>query len=382
MNYRYSSGRRQRSIKWNVIVKGCLLLTLLMVIFGTLGCDRTGRQGAGQEGEIKAVKIMKVAAGEHPVSLKYIGTVDAEELVKYSFKTAGQINKIYVSVGDRVKKGDPLAKLDTTDLDYQLSMAKETMNTAKVNVGKAKDASDYAKSLYKKTEALYQNGAASKDSFEQVQLKRDSAASEYTQAKSQYALASTDYNYKLDLLSNSVIYAEQDGYVAEKAFNENERVGAYTPVVIVRSGAQVINIGIPQQELTKIRVGSAAHISVDGETAQGTVTSIGQLPDETTRTYKAEISVPDKIFRLGSIAKVSINIGKQKGIWIPLSSIFADGGEDCVYVVKNKRALKKTVEIQSVSDDQAKADGLSSGELLVTSGMNNLADGIRVKVQK
>ena len=382
MKYQSILDRWQKSMKWKVIGKGFLIFTLLMMIFGVLGCDKAGKQDAGQEDEIKAVKVMNVAAGENPVSLKYIGTIDAEELVKYSFKTAGQINKIYVSVEDRVKKGDPLAELDTMDLDYQLSIAKATMDTAKVNVGKAKDASDYAESLYKKTETLYQNGVASTDSFEQVRLKRNSAASEYLQAQSQYASAVTDYNYKSELLNNSVIYAEQEGYVAEKVFNENERVGAYTPVIVVRSGAQVINIGIPQQELTQISVGSTANITIDGETAQGTVTSIAQLPDETTHTYTAEISVPDKIFRLGSIAKVSVNIGKQKGIWIPLSSIFSAGGENCVYVVKDQRALKRTVEIQSVSDDQAKVTGLSGGELLVTSGMNNLVDGTRVKVQK
>lgn len=150
MKYQHILDRWQKSMKWKVIGRGFLIFTFLMMIFGTLGCDKAGKQDAGEEGEIKAVKVMNVAAGENTVSLKYIGTVDAEELVKYSFKTAGQINKIYVSLEDRVTKGDPLAELDTTDLDYQLSIAKATMDTAKVNVGKAKDASDYAESLYKK----------------------------------------------------------------------------------------------------------------------------------------------------------------------------------------------------------------------------------------
>lgn len=369
-----------KGAKWNVRGIGLLIISLLIGSFCFCGCD--GREEQNAEGQVKAVKVMKVAAGENPVSLKYVGIVDAKELVKYSFKMNGQIKKIYVAEGDQVKRGDLLAELDTTDLDYQLSIAKSTLDTAKANVSKAKDAADYAESLYKKTESLYQNGVVPEDSWEQVQLKRNSSASDYLQAQSQYSSALTDYNYKSDLVSNSKIIAEQDGYVAQKVFNENERVGAFTPVIVVRSGAQVINIGIPQQELSKISVGSTAKVVVDGDSTQGTVTSISELPDETTRTYKAEITVSDKIFRLGSIANVSVDVGKQTGIWIPLTSIFSDGGENCVYVVKDQRAFKRTIEIQNVSDDQAKVTGLRDGELLVISGMNNLVDGIRVKEQK
>jgi len=370
-----------KGTKWNVRGICLLIVSLSIGMFCLFGCDAK-EQNAGVEGQVKAVKVMKVAAGENPVSLEYVGTVDAKELVKYSFKMNGQIKKIYVAEGDQVKRGDLLAELDTTDLDFQLSAAKATLDTAKVNVSKAKDAADYAESLYKKTESLYQNGVVTEDSWEQVQLKRNTAASEYLQAQSQYSSALTDYNYKSDLVSNSKIVAEQDGYVVEKVFNENERVSAFSPVIIVRSGAQVINIGIPQQELSKISVGSSAKVVVDGDSTQGTVTSISELPDETTRTYKAEITVSDKIFRLGSIANVSVDVGKQTGIWIPLTSIFSDGGENCVYVVKNERALKRTIEIQSVSDDHAKVTGLRDGELLVISGMNNLVDGARVKEQK
>jgi multidrug resistance efflux pump len=122
--------------------------------------------------------------------------------------------------------------------------------------------------LSERTDNLYKNGAVSKDAFDQVQLKKSTTESEYLQAKSQYAAARTDYNYKSDLLNNSAIYAQQDGYIAQKICNENERVGAYTPVIIVRSGSQIVNIGIPQQELAQIKLGFSAEVIVDEETAQ------------------------------------------------------------------------------------------------------------------
>ncbi len=382
MNVKPTITTRSRRRFIRNVRKNTLLFMLVIMIISTVGCSSTEKKAENNNDQIKAVKAIKVSEEENPISLNYIGTIDSKELIKYSFKVSGQIKTIFVEEGDQVNKGDRLAQLDTTDLEFQLAAAKATMDTAEVNISKARDAADYADSLSERTDNLYKNGAVSKDAFDQVQLKKSTTESEYLQAKSQYAAARTDYNYKSDLLNNSAIYAQQDGYIAQKICNENERVGAYTPVIIVRSGSQIVNIGIPQQELAQIKLGFSAEVIVDEETAQGIITSISELPDTSTHTYKAEISIPDKTFRLGSIAKVSVNIGDQQGIWIPLTAIFSDDGENCVYVVKNQRAFKRTITIQNIHEDQARVSKLKNGEILIISGMNNLDDGTRVKVQK
>lgn len=352
------------------------------LIINLAGCsgEAENTQSLKENKQLKAVKVLEVKEDQQPVSLKYIGTVDTKELVKYSFKVPGQIYKIYVSKGKQIKKGDKLAELDTKDLGFQVSAAKAMMDTASLNIKKAEDSLTYTNSLYKKINNLYRGGALPKDQYEQLQLKKEVAESEFSQAKSQFDAAKTDYAYKLDLLKTSVIYAEQDGSVVEKTFNENERVGAYLPVVIVRSGEQIINVGIPQQELDKVSVGSKATVVVDNDQAEGTVTNISEAPDQTTRTYTAEITVSKKTFRLGSIAKVSVNIGMQKGVWIPMSVALSDG-ESYVYVVKNERAFKRTIETLKVTDDKLLIKGVNPGELLVVSGMKNLEDGAKVKIQ-
>lgn len=369
-----------KDFRWKSRKTIFLILILLIMILAVTRCDGV-KEDADINEQAKAVKVTAIAERQNPVSLEYIGTIDSEELIKYSFKTAGQIKKIYVSEGEQVKAGEILAELDTTDLQYQQSASAATKDTAAANIKKAKDALDYANDLHIKAQGLYEAGAISKDYFDQIELKKNAAESDYQQALSQHSAAATDYDYKSDLLDDSVIYAERDGYVAQKVFNEFDRVGAYTPILIVRSGMQIVNIGIPQQELAEVEVGSNATVNVDGETAAGMVAKISEIPDEATHTYNAEISVPDKTFRMGSIARVSVHIGNVTGIWIPLSSIFSDGGENCVYVVDSGRALKRTIEIQSIHEDQAMVAGLDSGELLVISGMNHLDDGTEVKVQ-
>ncbi len=363
----------------SAIRKYILLLAAAMLVINLSGCAK--EEEAAESEPTKAVKVITIAESQEPVALDYIGNIDAKELIKYSFKMAGQIKKIYVTEGDRIKKGQALAELDTTDLNFQVAAAKATMDTAEVNIKKAKASLTYNNSLYEKTNTLYESNAVAKDALEQIQLKKDVAASEYAQAKSQYELAKTDYAYKADLLNNSVLYSEQDGFVASKLFNANERVGAYTPVVVVRSIEQIVNIGVPQQELTRISIGSKATVTVDKEIAQGVVTNIAAIPDESTRTYVAEISVSGQTFSLGSIARVAIAIGQQKGVWIPMTAILSDG-ENYVYIVKDERVSKRIVEIQKVSNDKVLVTKLKQGELLVVSGMANLADGTKVQVHK
>lgn len=359
------------------------LLIAVIFIIGLTGCakDAGTVQSTGQSSPVKAVKVQEAEMSKQAVALNYIGTVDSKEIVKYSFKVPGQIGRIYVKKGDKIGKGTKLAELDKQDLEFQVAAAKAIMNTAELNIKKAEDALNYAHSLYDKVNSLYMKGSVSKNQYEQVQLQKEVSAAEYEQAKSQYEAAKTDYEFKSDLVANSVIYSEDNGTIVDKVFSENERVGAYMPVVIVRSGAQVINVGIPQQELALIKVGSMAIVDVDGEKAEGVVTNIAEAPDITTRTYTAEITVKSKVYRLGSIAKISIGLGDQSGVWIPMSIVLSSG-ESYIFVVKDERAYKRIVEIEKISDDKVMVKGVGPGELIVISGMKNLDDCAKVRVEE
>jgi RND family efflux transporter MFP subunit len=228
-------------------------------------------------------------------------------------------------------------------------------------------------------EDLYKSGAASKDQYDQVKLQADSSENSYTQAKLQYDTAVVDYEYKSDLLNESKIYSGNDGTVISIPYEENERVTANTPIVIVRSENQVVHIGIAQQDLKKIEIGRSAFVDVDGEVASGVINYIADAPDSSTRTYDVEIKIDGKEFPMGAIAKVSIDAGTEKGFWVPMNSIFSNG-EDYVYIVREGRAFKQLVELKDVSDDKIRVDGLNEGDFLAVSGMKNLSDGGKVNV--
>ncbi|WP_432664649.1 efflux RND transporter periplasmic adaptor subunit [Wukongibacter baidiensis] len=361
-------------------MKRFLLVLLMMTMICTLvACSRA--EEVKVEEKVMAIKVMEISERENPVLLDYIGTVNSKDMVKYSFKSTGKLGRIFVEKGDKVKRGDKLAQLDMQDLNFQLSAAKSSLDTAQLNIKKAKDALTYDKDMLNKMNELFKEGSISQDQYDQVKLKADISSTSYNQAKTQYDMAKTDYEFKLSLVDDATIYATQDGSIVETLYEVGELVPQGHPSVVVRSDVQIVNVGIAQKDLQEIEIGTEAIVDVEGERAIGKVTNISEAPDEATRTYNAEVTVEDRNFRLGSISKVSFNIGVEKGVWIPISAIMANG-EDYVYIAKDDRVFKRIIELGKIYEDAVMTKGINEGELLVISGMKNLNDGSKINIEK
>ncbi len=359
-------------------MKRFLTMVLVMSMILTLAACSRAEEVVVEE-RAKAVKVMEVNESENPVTLSYIGTVDSKDIINYGFKSGGKLGSIFVEKGDKINKGEKLAQLDMQDLNFQLSAAKSTLDTAKLNIKKAEDALNYDKDLFNKMDNLYSEGSIAKDSYDQVKLKLDTSKTTYDQAKSQYEAAKVDYEYKLSLIEDATIYANQDGTIVDISYEKGELVPQGYPVVIARSVGQIVNVGIAQKDLSKIKMGTEAIVDIDGEMANGKITNIAEAPDAATRTYTAEVTVEDISFRLGSIAKIEFSIGNENGIWVPISVVMANG-EDYVYVVQDDRAFKKVVELGKIHEDTVMVNGINPGELIVISGMKSLNDGSKVNI--
>jgi RND family efflux transporter MFP subunit len=366
---------RGGSIMNRRILFGIQIMMVLVLI--VTGCSKT--EETSIEEKVRAVKIEEVKESEMPVLLSYLGTVDSQDIVKCGFKTPGKLGRVFVNEGDEVKKGDKLAQLDIQDLQFQFDAAKSTLETANLNVKKANDAYQYAQSLLARVEKLYKKGSVTEDSYDKAKLQVSTSEHTYSQAQAQFSTAKTDYDYKKSLLDDATLYADQDGSVLKVPFEESELVPQGYPVVVIRSVQRVINVGIAQKDLSKINIGMEAYVEVDGQKAEGTVTNIAEAPDVETRTYNAEITIKENVFKLGSIAKVDFDLGTEKAVWIPVTCLLSSG-QNYVYVVRDGRAFKTIVETGRTYGDRVRVSGIKNDDAIVISGMKNLSDGIKVKV--
>lgn len=444
------------------------ILLTLSLISGLCGCGK--EEAATAEIVPKIVKTQSVAEESVTTGYSYLGIVKAKETKNYSFLAAGKIAEICVEKGQEFKKGDVLARLDTTSMEYQESIGQntkaqaeatlqKTISTYDTNISNAKsqiETLDKAIAAGEKgIEALevglnaeLQNieagetalgtlkseldaareinavgGFADKD-LEQLEttyktkvaeleaarathegnkatLESKRAELEASKAKKSEAEKSLDNLYTSkskdvaaaqasvksagtsnDIVKKNIndatIKADSDGYVMELPFKEGEVISAGYPVVVAKSRELVVTVGASDAEYKNINIGGVALIN--GK-AVGTIETIAQYPDETTRTYAVDIAIEGE-YTIGETVDVKIITGNASGCYIPIDAIFNSDGVDYVYAVNSEnRVYKKQVILGEFSGDKVEVQIDDPNAVVVTEGIKNLRENDIVSME-
>ena len=396
--------------------KSATILILLLLTASILTACQTAKI-EDKEPVIRPVSVKTLQMEKSDKTLKYVGTIVADDLVKYSFKTGGKLQTVNVQKGDKVVGGTTLASLDKSDLQLAVNAAKAQMdaakavynkavagaseedkNTAKLNLQKAQNAYDYAKDNLARIEKLYNAGGVSQSEYEGAKLdldikkaSLDQAQEVYNQvtkgarqedidaAKANYEQAKTNYQHQKKQYNETTLSSEISGYVAEVLFEAGEIVGAGYPVVVVRSENQVVNVGLSQQDVNEVEVGHKTKVKIGDKIVDGIVTMISEMPNSDTRTYDTEIALLDGKFRLGMVAEVDIIVGEFEGIWIPLDKVMFSG-EDFVYVVNEDKIERRSITLLETRGSKVLVDGLAVGDKLVVANSGQVKPGDKVKV--
>ena len=366
---------------------------------------------------IRPVQVQVLAEETKDTILNYVGTITADDLVKYSYKSGGILSELRVKKGDQVSSGAILAKLDTSDSLLAVNGAQAQMEAAKaqydkaiagatdderraaaLNLQKAEDAYNYANDNYVRLGQLYEAGAISTSQYEGVKLEVDIRQSELEQAQAMYNQVSngarqediesaravyqqslTNYQYQTKQYREAALISGINGYVAEILYNEGELVPPGYPVVVVRSTNQVINVGLPQKEVDLVAIGQHAMVAVGDQVVEGVVTLISEIPNMDTLTYDAEIVLLEGEFRMGMIAEVAISVGDSTGIWIPITSIMFSG-ENFVYTVEENIVVRKSVVLGESHGNMVFVTGLNVGDQMIIANAGEVKPGDQVSI--
>ncbi|MFH1810779.1 MAG: efflux RND transporter periplasmic adaptor subunit [Pseudomonadota bacterium] len=317
----------------------------------------------------RPVRVELVKSELRPVRLRYIGATGSQSIKKYSFKVAGRVQAVFVDKGQPIRRGQRLAQLDPRDLHFSLEGAQLTLN-------KAEEGLKDARSLHEKMEKLYGQQARSQLEYDRAKLNLDISEASFRQAQ-------VDVEYKQGLLGDTSLRSEVDGFVVEVLNKPGEVVGAGYPVVVVRNDVQVVQVGVAQRDVPRLKIGGRALIDVDGVTIDGRISQIAQIPDPRSRTYEVEVEMlgppGERAFYLGAIARVEFEVGEAEGMWVPIQSLLTDG-VDHVFVVEAGRAVRRNLVLGSISGTRVQVQGLRDGDQLIVEGMKNLKEGYQVAV--
>ncbi len=361
-----------------------LMLILGLLVLTTGGCDRT-KSNAEEEVKIP-VEVMTVKLGEVVQSLTYSGDIKAEFEVKVFSKIPDRIEKLFVDVGDEVKKGVPLAKVVATTIEQAVRQAEAGLVAAKAQEANLRVEFERAQRLTNENAMSAQQFDAIKTQYEAVKAQAEQAEAMVKTAKSQ--------------LADATITAPIAGVIGNRYFDAGDMASPAMPLVtVVQMDRVKIIFNATEEDLGRLALGQKARIKVKtyGDIIfEGKVVKISPVLNPMTRMAEVEILIdnPDRKLKPGMYAQVEVITGVIENVivvprnaTIESTSMEQVNGDDnviknyFVFVVDSSKAQQRKLKVKYVNHRNVAVDsGIVVGEKLVISGQSNLREGAAVSI--
>jgi RND family efflux transporter MFP subunit len=358
------------------------VITLIIVLLSFTGCSK---EEAPKEEVIRPVKAFQVGGLETLTGRTFPGKAKATQEANLSFRVNGTLNQFPVKVGDELKKGQLMARLDPRDYEVNLKNARGQLE-------KVRAALKLAQSDYDRVVRIRDKdpGAISEAMIDAKLGERDSAAAQVKSLEAEVASAK-------DALSYTYLKAPFDGTVVETIVENYEDVGAKQPIVrLVDTRRIEFVVNIPESLISHAPQVKKVYIRFDAfsnREIEGTIKEIGKEASKTTRTYPITLIMdqPDDITILPGMAgqsradRESAVAVSGEGLMVPVSAVFTPDTEmeNYVWVIdgESKQVSRRKVKTGTFSDKGIMIEeGLQPGEWIATAGVHSLHEGQKVRI--
>lgn len=331
-----------------------IILTFTLSIFYFASCSRNEASDENLTDPVIPVETIVVQDSTIDRMVVAVGNITAWKEANLGAQNAGRIDKIFHEEGDYVKQGELLFRMENTQ-----------MKQAEIQYQIAKDD-------YERMKPLYEIGAISKQ--------------QYDKAKAAFETAESSYNL---VKTNTEFRAPFAGVVTTKKMNDGEVFllaptgGAPTIVSIAQLNPVKVLVSVPESYYTSIKLGQKVQIKVDimqDKVFEGTISRIDPIINPQTRTFTAEIRIPNpnNILRPGMFSRVNIYIGKEKALMVPRSALLKQPATSELYcfIIENNKAVRKDIKTGTQTNAFIEiTEGLKVGDKLVVNGQGRLKDG-------
>jgi len=353
-------------------------LLALTAAFALLGCEDV----VDEPEIIRPVRYVVVEGSDAATQRTYSGVAKAGQESRLSFQVSGQVLSVPINVGDVVKKGQTIARMDPADFALQLQ-------NAQAAAAQARAQERNAKATYERTRALYENQNASKQDLDADRTAYDSARAGLESATQQVRLRQRQLGY-------THLKAPEPGTIATVDIEVNEYVQAGMLVATLLAGEQIeVRVAVPASIIRSIEKGAQARArfdSLDGRELEGTVTEVGvaSVAGATTFPVTVRLTEGQNLVRAGMAADVTFVLADATDgpkYALPTSALGEDRGGRFVFKVErtDDPALgivhRSAVEVgQLLSTGVEINSGVEPGDLVVTAGVSRIYDGLQVRL--
>jgi membrane fusion protein, multidrug efflux system len=350
----------------NLRTFSAILISVLILAGCASKTDKAGSaKTATANDEAKAaipVKVMTLAKTKIARTIDNTATILPFEEVNMAPSTPGRIEKIYVEVGDRIKKDDALFLMDRTQL-YQLKLQ---LSSLEKDLGRI--------------DTLLRSGSAKQQQYDQM--------------KTQYDVTKTNVDF---MEQNTMLKAPFSGVITGKYFEDGEmysgspttQTGRSAVVTVMQINPLKVNVSLSEQYYPLIKKGMKADITADvykNEQFQGTVYRIAPTVNSASRSFIIELELPNRndLLKPGMFVRVSMDLAEVETFVVPANTVLVQEGTNIrfVFIERNKIAERIEVLLGKRFDDRLEiiSNNLKAGDKLITEGQSRLINGDKVEI--
>ncbi len=358
----------------NRILKISCLLTILLLY----SC---GEKVAEEAVVLRPVKFAEVSYLGGEKARSFSGTAQTEKIINLSFRSNGIITTFDLKLGQEVKKGQLLGKLDNVSarLSYesaieQKNSSESQMNTAKLSLNRMRK--------------LYEKGSASLSDYESAKNSYRTAVASFESAKRSVAIQQDQIQY-------GYLYAPENGVISAVNAELDENVAAGNVVAVLNAGTTIeISLGLPESVINAVKKDMKVKVSfsaIADETFNAVITEVSPALDANTSTYPITVMVTDTDERIKSGMAATVNFEfvdedlSKDILVVPTNAVGEDSNGRFVFLVddsgNNVTVKKQTIKIGEFTPQGVQViSGLKVGQKIATAGLQTLLDGQEVKL--
>jgi HlyD family secretion protein len=345
------------------------------------------------------VRTEEARPGRIDWKVEFSGVLVPNRTLNIYSKISGQLKAVAADVGGRVRQGEVLVQIDAKELNAQLQVAEaaragmaDQAEQAEAGIQSAQLNLDIAQRAYERTKTLFDTQVVTqsqlddaKDRLQLAQAALESANRQYRMLSgSGLAQAEAQVNFIRVQLSNSTISSPIDGIVTNRNVNPGEIAPLSAPLMAIADTSTLkLQGNVPQEAVVRLAVGDKVMVSVDGIPGPGyagVISQVGPIGASTGQYFPVAVSLKnDGRLLAGMTAKAAFNLTSSEGVLVPLAALFAQDGQEFLYVVAGGKARKRAVNLGAQSGPEAQIlSGLQAGEAVAVSNVGLLSDGMEV----
>jgi len=302
---------------------------------------------------------------------------------------AGQVQEIRYKVGDLVAEGQVVAVVRSKRLLQRVETEELSVKAAQAILSERERQLSNTEEQLERARQFRKQDFISARELQQAETAAKTARAQHELAQAQLSQREAALAQSRYLLTLGRLVAPFNGVVARAGLEPGATVSSSTPILTL-AGLDPLKVAfdLTEKDASLVRKGMVARIRIDDfadRLFEGKVAGMDSTA-EPNPNPKAEIQLPNRnrLLKPGMMARVSVVLGSDEALLVPVAAVIEQGGKNYVYVVVKGKAMRKVITTTGWRGEGnvAITDGVSEGELIVVSGQERLRPNVKVRVQE